>query len=390
MFDFKKQIINTHCHHMPDDFFTHMNLDKILQKCYIFWSGEIFGDNRESRKKYLEKVRFKSYFKWLEKSLMDLYQMDEFISVDTWDEYSRRIAKGHRNRNRHLEILSGQCNYKKVILDCYWKPGSDNGHNEIFSPAYRIDPFFNALTPEKKNFDGITFNSSYSIRTNDLRELENFIGETIKKSCKNGVIALKSAIAYERTLDYQSVSFEKAASIFKNAGENPDALEIKLFQDYLFFYFCRIAAENGIPFQIHTGLGQLYKTNPLQLQQVIESNSETKFVLFHGGYPWIDDTMGLLHKYKNVYPDICWLPLLSPKAAEIALHQLIEIGLSDRICWGCDTWTGEESYGAQLAFQFVLNKVLQEKINDNYLTKNDSEIILKNICYENAENLYKL
>lgn len=79
-----------------------------------------------------------------------------------------------------------------------------------------------------------------------------------------------------------------------------------------------------------------------------KSNPDTKFVLFHCSFPWADDVTGLLHAYRNVYCDLCWLPILSPSAAEYTLHQLIEIGTSDKICWGCDTWTSEESYGARI------------------------------------------
>jgi hypothetical protein len=28
---------------------------------------------------------------------------------------------------------------------------------------------------------------------------------------------------------------------------------------------------------------------------------------------------------------------------------LIEAGAAERVCWGCDTWTPEESYGSRLA-----------------------------------------
>ena len=36
------------------------------------------------------------------------------------------------------------------------------------------------------------------------------------------------------------------------------------------------------------------------------------------------------------------------------LHELIERATLDRIFWGCDTWTAEESFGALLAFRHVL------------------------------------
>jgi len=128
----------------------------------------------------------------------------------------------------------------------------------------------------------------------------------------------------------------------------------------------------------------------MKLQKVISKTPDTKFVLFHCGYPWIDDIGGLLHAYPNVYPDLCWLPLISPTASKRMLHELIEVGTSDKVCWGCDTWTSEESYGALLAIRHTLASVLSEKIKEGYLCKEDARNIIDNILYKNASRLYKL
>lgn len=69
----------------------------------------------------------------------------------------------------------------------------------------------------------------------------------------------------------------------------------------------------------------------------------------------MDDLLGLLHSYSNVYADLCWLPLISTSAAKRFLREALEIGGSNRILWGCDTWTSEESYGAVLAFRRVVS-----------------------------------
>jgi predicted TIM-barrel fold metal-dependent hydrolase len=145
-----------------------------------------------------------------------------------------------------------------------------------------------------------------------------------------------------------------------------------------------------MPIQCHTGLGRLKGTNAMAMEEVISKNPATKFVLFHCSYPWLDDINGLLHNYGNVYPDLCWLPLISTSAAVRMLHEMIEVGTSDKICWGCDTWTSEESYGALLALRFVLAKVLKEKIEDGYLCLSDARYIVDNIMYNNAARLYSL
>jgi len=70
----------------------------------------------------------------------------------------------------------------------------------------------------------------------------------------------------------------------------------------------------------------------------------------------------LVDKYPNVFADLSWLPLITSQSATGMLHGLIERATLDRIFWGCDTWTAEESFGALLAFRHVLAATLAEKV----------------------------
>ena len=135
-------------------------------------------------------------------------------------------------------------------------------------------------------------------------------------------------------------------------------------------------------------MGILDETRAMAMHEIIARNPNTKFVLFHCSFPWTDDICALLHNYPNVYPDLCWLPILSYTASKKMLHQLIEIGTIDKISWGCDTRTAEESHGALLAFKSVLYDVLCEKIDSGYLTYSNSIDIVNSIMINNARNIY--
>ncbi len=128
----------------------------------------------------------------------------------------------------------------------------------------------------------------------------------------------------------------------------------------------------------------------MSLEEAIRKNPDTKFVLFHGSYPWIDDTFALAHYYPNVYPDMCWLPIISETAAKYFLHQMIEVGVSTKLCWGCDTRTAEESYGALLAMRRTLADVFAEKISDGYLEYDEAIEYIDKIMYKNAKAIYKM
>jgi len=107
----------------------------------------------------------------------------------------------------------------------------------------------------------------------------------------------------------------------------------------------------------------------------------------HGSYPWTSDIAGLTHAYPNVWADLCWLPLISPTAAQSLMHELIDVCNADRLVWGCDTWTSEESYGARLAFLEVLSQVLYERIEKGMMCERDAIRYAKGIMHDNAASM---
>ena len=79
------QVINTHSHHLPDNHFRDYTLDNLLRRSYVDWCGVKFDNTGSSRSAYLEKVRYKSYFVWLQKSLNELYGFEASLSADNWE-----------------------------------------------------------------------------------------------------------------------------------------------------------------------------------------------------------------------------------------------------------------------------------------------------------------
>ncbi len=385
-----KPVINTHAHHQKDAFFGKFNLSRLLRSSYVHWIGGSFEDDHESLSQYVQRMRFNSYFVWLERSLQRLYHVHHRLDADNWNTFSLAIAEAHSESGFHLKVLRNLCHYSHIIQDSYWKPGSDNGHPDLFSPTFRVNMFMFGFNHTAVDHNGHNAQVVYNQSIADIDDYTAFMRGTIQAAKDSGCVALKSALAYDRGLDFCEVSKDKAQKAFGTGGHEPTPSDIKAFQDYVFFQQCRVAAELGLPFQIHTGLGQLRKTNPMQLQEVIAKNPDTRFVLFHCGYPWLDETLGLLHLYPNVYPDLCWLPLISTSAAERMLHEMLEVTTVERICWGCDTWTAEESYGALLAMQHVLASVLSQKIASGYLKIRDAKSIIDSILYRNARQLYHL
>lgn len=175
------KVLNTHSHHYSNDFFVDMNLDKLLRDSYIDWCGVEFDDTHESKENYLSKVRYNSYFVYLQAALKKLYNIDEDLSADNWAQYSRAIALAHNDSAWHKTILSEHCNYEKSILDAYWDPGSDNGEREVFASTFRIDSLFFGFDKTKFNHNGHNAYDFYQNESSDIDEYMAFVRSLIIK-----------------------------------------------------------------------------------------------------------------------------------------------------------------------------------------------------------------
>lgn len=378
-------LFSTHEHHKEDAFHSTLNLDILIANSYVGWCSLPKNKSKDERSAWLQKVKYNSYYIWLEKALMRIYNVGP-LSADNWEEISDRIQNAHRNPDHHMTLLRESAGYVRFLEDCYWLPGSDIGHPEIATAVYRIDPWMSAYTP-----DIVENNIVHSPLGRGLRSLDAFeealIGEI--KMRRSSIAALKCAVAYERSIDFQTVERSEILSIY---GKNPALLsegEKKKFGDYVFSLVLEISGQLDLPVQIHTGLAKLSGSNPMLLEPVIAAHPKTTFVLFHGGFPWIYETAGLAHNYSNVILDINWLPLISTSAAVQALHVYMEVLPSaKRITWGGDCWTSEEAVGAAMAFRYVLERVLAEKIEEGFIDVQEAISFAEHIMYKNAQEIY--
>ena len=378
----RQAVVNTHNHYkLPDGART---LDDLMENSYVKWLSVPLRQDEEGREKFLELVRHNTYFVWLEDALRTLYGFSEKLTAKNWTAWSVAIEhSGLSDQKIFLEF----CGYQAIILDAYWNPGTDHG-NKLFTPAFRINSFLYGYDEKASDHNGSNALHLYREKPDTFDEYISFMHRIIRQKKAAGCLALKCASAYDRALDFHQVSKVRAqrAYLKKNATKN----EIQAFQDYVFFELCQIAAEEDLPFQCHTGLGRIDRTSALMLREVIGCNPGTRFVLFHGSYPWMDDIQAMAHFFPNVSIDLCWLPLISTDAAERFLYEMLDVTTADKFMWGCDTWTPQESYGALLAMREVICRVLTKRIERGIADVENAKNLIWRIMYQNATEMYRI
>ena len=385
------KVFNTHSHHYPQSEQADMDLMKMLHLTYLkddIKEGKIEEGVLED---FIERMKYNSYFTWLEKGIQTLYDIKEPLKIQNIEKTDTAIKKAYGTFGHNIRVLEEECCYEHMIVDAYWKPGEVSDMSDIFLSAYRINMYLYGYNRSATDHNG---NNPYQVNqwesVKSLDEYIAFMHEELEKQIHKGCVALKCAAAYDRGLNFRKTNKENAEKAFQ-LGKNQEFIrkeEVIDFQNCIFYDICKFAAEHQIPVQCHTGLGLLYQTSAIYLQEVISDNPNTKFVLFHGNYPWMDDLCGLVCTYRNVYVDFCWLPIISTCEAGRFLEKIMDIGDISKICWGCDTWLAEDSYGALLAMKHVLGTVLGKKIDSGMLNYQSAEKICQKILFENANQLY--
>ncbi|MDD4080927.1 MAG: amidohydrolase family protein [Eubacteriales bacterium] len=379
-------VICSHSHHLPDKEHGERGLAGLLNNSYISWCGVPVpqGDDEIEIGAWLGAVGTRSYFLWMEKALMALYGLKEPLSAATWADYDKAILQAHQDTEWHLKLLKERCRYEAAFLDAYWAPGEDNGHPELFKPVFRVNSLFYGYNIMASDHNGGNFQRARGTHITGIKEYTALIRQALAEAKASGCVAFKCALAYDRGMDFKDGDWDRAQKAF---GDSPGKGDILAFQNVVMHAICQAAEELGKPLQIHTGLGLMNKSDAMRLQPLISRYPGVTFLLMHGGYPWTADIAGLCHNYPNVWADLCWLPLISTAAAERLLDELIDVCGADRVVWGCDAWTGEESYAARLAFLEVLSRVLCRRADNGLMREEQARRYARMVLFDNAAGL---
>lgn len=380
-------VASSHIHHRPPEVHRGLDLARLLNDSYVGWGGRDATVAAE-RGEFIAQLGANTYFVWLSRAVAEIYRQGE-ITPENWDNISDAISEAHRDPEHHFRLLRDTCRMSFGVQDAYWNPGDDMGRPDLFKATLRINAWVMCHGPQVQDHND---NSPWQQPGFEPATLEEYLARctaAVEAAAARGAVALKSALAYDRSLDFGNPDEDLARRAFGAAPDEATEAERRAFGDVVMHHICRVAAATGLPLQVHLGLGILAGSRPMLFEPTIAAHPETTFDLFHCGYPWVGELGGLLHNYPNTYADFCWLPLISTTAAVRALHEYLDVGFStDRLLWGDDTGTAEEAHGARLAWEHVVSRVLHERVTAGWLTRPLAETLAEKLMYGNVEKLF--
>ncbi len=267
---------------------------------------------------------------------------------------------------------------------------------DLFVHVEKMDAFVRIFSGEDLRAVADPFQASLD----DLDSYVTLLETAFQQAVNRGIVGIKSALAYHRTLHYADADRGEAEKIFGQLMGMPDSRytleEVKPLQDFMMHQIIRLAREHDLPMQYHTGLQSgdgniISNADPSHLANLFLQYRDVNFVLFHGGYPYGGVVATMAKNFRNVYVDMCWDFIISPSYSERYLHEWLETVPSNKIfAFGGDYHNVENTFGHALMARAIVAKVLIEKVRTAYLTEAEAIDVARRILRDNAIELYGL
>jgi hypothetical protein len=221
---------------------------------------------------------------------------------------------------------------KGIVMDPAWPPGAADQlgrYKELAGcpiyPILRLDPIVDRLINERAG----------------VGEILEAVGQAMQETASRGWVGFKTILAYRTGLAVNpDVTQQEAESSLQS--DVSVRRRGKACRDLVLLEALAIAADIGLPVQIHTGMGdseiRLADSNPLLLEELLRSpqGSAGRIVLIHGSYPWTDELAYLAATSPNVWADLSLCNIFSPLSTADRLLRLVDLAPTRRILLATD------------------------------------------------------
>lgn len=283
-----------------------------------------------------------------------------------------------------------------ALQDPHWSPFETETEAQVLRPVLRTNAFVMAPFAGQADHNEASAYDCAAKLGSTVSGFDSYL-ELIHKAVEHykaaGAPAVKSSLAYDRSIDFAQVEREDARRLYERGPDGLDAAETKALQDFLMYEVVDAATEQGLPVQIHTGIragsGDVRGTNPMLLTELLLARPQARFDLFHGGYPYCSELTVMAKGLPNVWLDMCWLPIISPSVVRRMLQEWIEAVPMSKLMWGGDCSRVEAALGAAEFGKDIVGKVLMMKVKEaGYFTVELAVRAAKCIMHDNAAALF--
>ncbi|MFN9269721.1 MAG: amidohydrolase family protein [Planctomycetaceae bacterium] len=410
-------LIDTHDHLWPFDQLPALrqtrrgrgvNLAGLWQNSYLSgyqritpWEDNMeFADWWRDARDDFDNVRSLSFYRYQLPAFRDLYGVDfETLTDEQASQLNDRIFDNYRDQKWLYHVVTERANIELMFNDTYWSRlefvQSYPWEVLVFNVTSLVSGFHPSEYENRPANNPFKVDSPYDfarkhgLPMNSLDDYLQVLDRLFLEARDKGAVCLKTTLAYQRTLQFDRVPRERAEAVFGKPRSTLTPAAIKDFEDFILWRICELAARYDFPFQIHTGQARIQGSNPMLLVDLLEGNPKTKFILFHGGFPWVGETAVILQKHGwHCWVDSVWLPILGYSTAKRAFIEWLDAFPSNRLMWGADCNHAEGIYGATEFHRQCVTEALAEKVLAGDLREEQALRIARQVFRDNALELF--
>jgi hypothetical protein len=233
--------------------------------------------------------------------------------------------------------------------------------------------------------------------------LKQVVTATLERQHNEGAIAVKFEIAYLRGFDFTDPTREEATRIYAHLVNHPhpDPAEYKILQDFLFRFIATECGRLQMAVHLHAmsgggGYFSIAGANPLLLEPLFNTPRlrKTKFVMLHGGWPFVHEAGALLQK-PNAWLDLSQQSLVIPPHTLAGwLREWLEV-FPDKVLFATDGYPFSDALGwedaafiASRNIRQALGIALTGMLRDHEITREQAAAIARGVLHDNAAKLY--
>jgi predicted TIM-barrel fold metal-dependent hydrolase len=222
------------------------------------------------------------------------------------------------------------------------------------------------------------------------RELLHGFQEALDRAVrKNGFVGVKSHLAEEVGLGMKPISAKESSF---SAAKNGDSDAYKVLYRAIFTETLLQCQELEIPVHLHTGMtgglwnGPIHNSDPFLLVPLLRKPEflQTRVVLLHGAYPWIQHASAVAHALPHVWVDLSWMtPWISLRIVECYREAIAMMPLSKLMIGSGGHGTPEIAWLSAKTAKIALKEGLENAIRLQLLEKKQAQKIGRMILHDN-------
>jgi predicted TIM-barrel fold metal-dependent hydrolase len=329
---------------------------------------------------FLESIRYCSYARPAFIAAKEFYGFED-INERTYKPLSEKMVEANKPGIYH-RVLREKCHIRVALT----QSNRTDYDLDLLIPLMPLDTY--AAVRSKKMIEERATNLGEKVK--GLDDYLDLTKKGLERWKAEGVVGIKmSSRPYEEPDRGQAIALFD--SLLRN--DRKELPEMNPLRSYLMEEMLDMAAELDLVVAVHTGMwGDFRNLDPKLMIPIIMRHPRTRFDLYHMGMPWVRE-MGVIGKnFPNVWLNLCWSHIISPKMTCSALDEWIDlVPVNKIIAFGGDYRKPvEKVFGHLVMARENIAKVLGGRVDEGFITEEEAISIAKKWFYENPKELYRL